>query len=592
VRNFFRALLLCFIPTLALAAVPSIVPSVATLRAGNFGSYPNISLTGWYAGSSIGGGNLLYVAGDANADDGCMTFIDAASHHFRRQLNGTLLSTNMCGVKADGSTNNTVRMQAWSDAATTYNLGTVACSSNTGNINMASVINLGLGVTYRGDGKDLSPIGVAGQPGGCRIVYTGVSGGPFTLQTAVTASCPSQQAPSFYNMSISLTNSLSGTAIKLNNPATAGYVDACNGGSQGQSVLSGGVMSGVVFFCNQRGVNGGSFSKVFNYAVRDNYISFCDTQFQFDGSDNIDFQHNTLTAATVQSLNLVGHGTFGNMFHAHQNTFNDIFTNASYAINSSYGQIIVEDNYFEEATGTGTLSAINLVGGLDVTIINNGMYILSTSMPYWLTTTGVQEHLRLDNNWDGGGSAPARFNSGSGMPFMYNSAIQATIEGGKNPLGNSGIPYFTNFDTSGNLYRSITNVPAVAGSVLASVNPTTPQTPTGTFATSVYVQDGCFRVNALAGTASEFKFAVRPVVSSIIDVWVYAYSPAANTGQLISLSTDDGASYTTQAVTNTLAWYKVINNVAVNNPTLGIKNSDLAHTSLEVDVCNVVYVLH
>jgi len=89
----------------AYAASPQVVASVAALRAGNFVSYPNISLTAYIAGSEVGGGDLLLDAGDTtSADNGCTIFVDAASHRFKR-VKQREYSLAQCGAVGDGSTN-------------------------------------------------------------------------------------------------------------------------------------------------------------------------------------------------------------------------------------------------------------------------------------------------------------------------------------------------------------------------------------------------------------------------------------------------------------------------------------------------------
>jgi hypothetical protein len=75
--------------------------SVADLRAGDFGSAQNLTLSGFYPGSPKGGGILTATSG--SSDDGCMVFADKAGHIFRRSLDGRPLDVTMCGARCGGT---------------------------------------------------------------------------------------------------------------------------------------------------------------------------------------------------------------------------------------------------------------------------------------------------------------------------------------------------------------------------------------------------------------------------------------------------------------------------------------------------------
>lgn len=104
----------------ASAASPQIVASVAALRAGNFLSFPSVTLTGWNAGSTYGGGAVNYVASDTTSpDNGCTIFVDAAGHRFYRDLGAASLTLQMCGGVPDGTTNNVAALTRLNAAAPT-----------------------------------------------------------------------------------------------------------------------------------------------------------------------------------------------------------------------------------------------------------------------------------------------------------------------------------------------------------------------------------------------------------------------------------------------------------------------------------------
>jgi len=105
--------LLTLIGSPVYAASPQVVPSIAALRAGSFGSYPTIELTGWYAGSRDGGGKLILDSADTTtADNSCTVFVDVAGKRFKRPPNPEGVAWLDCGAKGDGTTNDSTAVAA------------------------------------------------------------------------------------------------------------------------------------------------------------------------------------------------------------------------------------------------------------------------------------------------------------------------------------------------------------------------------------------------------------------------------------------------------------------------------------------------
>lgn len=598
-RTILSIALLLLLPSVALAANnPYELLSILNIAALTSGQtiptqHQVVEVQGEFAAGDGGGGRMVWAAGSTATAEPCVTYAVSGltTGRWVRQLTNNRINLLGCGVKPDSTTDNTTALQAAMDATTTYLVPEVWCPATTGKIMFTGTVNVPTGVTVRGQNATTVTVGQGGAVAGCQFLHTTSGAVPaFSTQTTLGATCPQVQGPSYYTFSIDLGSQSGDQGIKLNDPATANYTDSCSSGSLGQSVLQSGTIQGVVFICQGRGSVGIGGSKIFNYSIRDNVSQFCDYPWQFDGSDNIDYQHNTVSNATMADLKLVGHGTFGNMFYAHNNTFNSVYINAPYFIDSSYGQIIVDSNYFETQEPGGT-AVINLNGQYDATIINNGIYVNTSLMPYWLQVGQTMEHLHLENNWGGGASPPANFPSG-GYGYMYNAGgVPAYITGGMNESGNLGIPFLT--DTTGltaSGYPQATP-PSVSGALLASVNASSPNGTFGNYITGLKVKNGCFVYQALAANASESKFNVRPIVRDTVDVWVYGFADSGST-QLVAVSTDGGSTYTTQALTTTPTWYKVISNVVVADPVLGVKNNDLAHGSVNANVCGVTYVKH
>lgn len=115
------------------------VNSVNTLRSTDLTNSGSVILQGWYAGSSLGGGNLVYVSSDTtSSDNGCTIFIDSANHRFYRQIPATGLSVADCGAKGDGTTNDTAAIQA------TINLACASGNASTFPVTIPPTFVLGI----------------------------------------------------------------------------------------------------------------------------------------------------------------------------------------------------------------------------------------------------------------------------------------------------------------------------------------------------------------------------------------------------------------------------------------------------------------
>ena len=88
------------------------VPSVAFLRANDFTGYTSLFLAGYYAGSVLGGGNLVLYTASSPADDGSLFFHDSAGNVWARSLGAGELSLTQCGCVGDGTTDDYARMNA------------------------------------------------------------------------------------------------------------------------------------------------------------------------------------------------------------------------------------------------------------------------------------------------------------------------------------------------------------------------------------------------------------------------------------------------------------------------------------------------
>lgn len=100
----FLAGLLCFLPTLALAASPASVihlPSVAALQAGNFTNVQAIALDSYYAGNLYGGGMFSPGASGCTPNSGTI-LKDAGNNCWYRQSDGGHTTVLSFGSECDG----------------------------------------------------------------------------------------------------------------------------------------------------------------------------------------------------------------------------------------------------------------------------------------------------------------------------------------------------------------------------------------------------------------------------------------------------------------------------------------------------------
>jgi Pectate lyase superfamily protein len=132
--NGIRFLLVCL-----LGAISSVswaqttvyaISNVAALRAGNFASFPNLRLNGWYNPGDGGEGDLVAVPSDTtSADNSCTIYVDGAGNRFYRLMQGNprnAISFYQCGAHGDGVTSDTAAISAAFAAA-----GTVGAPTGT-----------------------------------------------------------------------------------------------------------------------------------------------------------------------------------------------------------------------------------------------------------------------------------------------------------------------------------------------------------------------------------------------------------------------------------------------------------------------------
>lgn len=567
--------------TAAYAANPANIPvkqNIAELKALGpaAAQYPDVQVLGYYTAKDGGGGLVHYNPASTATADNAYVFqpTGVTTGRYTWNLGSSPLSLYQCGVKADGTTNNSTQLQACFNAMATNNLGEIYCPASASTINFASSITPVQGGTLRGQNSSYSTgLAASSTPGACYLNHTGASGWAFDYQTPFQSvgNCPSTPGPSFRHLNLNEASTANG--FRINTTGTAGFTDNCAVGG-GQSQVFGSVFDDLVVTSSQRGTTGIQCNKCFDTTYSNDYFTFFDTQIQAIGSDNQLIDNSKFSFATLRAVDLQSSGTFGNFNTIRDSTFFSIFTNASDFIRSSARSGTYDSNYFEDDfSGLGTI--FNLTCALSHTVTNNTMALTPVNVQYWLKVTGNCIDLTITNNYPlGGGNVPSNWNGGAGAGYFANSSKQKIFAWG-NPDDNDQTPFVTKEPAP------ITDsAPAISGSVLGNFDSSQVQSLGGNFAPTINVGPpgfkGAFVFTPQAASGGHVTFHFNPVIQGLFyDLWIKAAS--ASTLQTLTIS--DGTTTATQAISSGLTptWYKVITNGSVTNPTIDTYNNDTTH---------------
>lgn len=575
-----------------LTAITASVASYAALRA--------YSLTG------LANGIIFFVQGVTTAGDGGEGFFRLTSTNPGADNGGTLLWSATggkyfvrvyqgpihdlwFGVKGDGSTDNSAALQATLDYANSSGIGAIYFPPTASARAFATGLTLYSGIKFYGSGfnakvKDgVVPI----TAGPCHLLFTNTTSTNFAFTLQAPSGSPSgtnYSAPSFYDMNIS---SPSASCIKLNDK---------NGGFDYVGVpVQGPITNGGMFRCHfYSGARGNStmlqMSQVLDFAVKDCYKMGFDYGIDMKGCDNIWVADNHFNNATICDIYTSSSGTFGNEHWIERNVLSTPYTNAGGMLVLNSRSVLVRGNYFEaqntlNTTYTTVAAAIQIQGGLNVVIEDNQMDCNSAQCPTWLfVNTGAKYYsLKIENNFSTGASTgQAQFYNVSIGPgfagdgfqvYSPNAIFPCLLSGGHNVNNDDGIPYFSDMrshpphNPSRAGYELWRCTPA--NNAIAIVAPTT------YYANIVVNNLGYWVIPPASGTTNRVAlnagFDGAGPITDTVDVWVEAYTNVA--GQVLFL--DDNTTTTSQALTTTPTWYKMVNaravapltNLFLNNPT-------------------------
>ena len=566
------------------------VANIAALRAIGAGaaSSPSVYVTDYGTVGSGGGGLFVWFPSSTATADPCITFgaTGVATGRYIRQLQGSSLSLQMCGVVADGTstvtgTDNTTPLQAAFTALSTYNLGEVFCPASSGIIDFSSTINTVAGGTLRGQNNTLNPTlgSTSTAPGSCHFRFngTGSTTWAFDYQSPFTSgACPNGIGPNFINFTLSQSSTANG--FRVNDPSIAGFSDNCAGTGGGQSQVFGTTFDGIVTDSSQRNTTAIQVSKAFDTTIKNSAFSFYDTQIQVIGSDNVLLWNNKQKLATLRAVDLQSRGTYGNFNNIKDSTFFSVYTNATDFIRDSSRSGDKSGNYFE-TDYSGITSVLNLTCSLSQSWHDNAMELLPAYVSYWLKVTGDCININLANNYGGGGGVvPAQWNGGAGANLLSNTTRQY-ITAYSNP--DQGHQPYTTVEVTPS---AANNAPVVAGSVLGTFDATTREDIGGDGASTIFVGptghygDIEFQPKT-AGALGHLTWHVRPVVNATVDTWILAYTGAGSNQQFTCTVGGSGAITFTLTGGTTPTWYNPagLANLAVTDPLVDCVNQDTTH---------------
>lgn len=558
------------------ANVPA-VPDVSSLRvipvaAGT--DYGTIYLEGYYT-SGDGGGGLWTWSPSSSATDNTGTVINPTGNsgngRWLRVFDGPLHDL-WFGVKADGSTDNIMALQAVENAANDLGLDIYyPWQSNTREF--STTITTYSGVRHIGDGANL----LANTSGG----FTGLSGSvlyctsgsnipafKYQASTGVVVSLP---APSFQDLNI---NANGGGILELNS-STGGFTDDLTS----QATQSDLIFQNVVMNIDNGTATALALYKCFNSKIEGCFINNSGYQIYLEGSDNTEITRNNLENAGVYSVYGINAGTtFGNMLWLRDNIFLAMSPGATGVVYSTYRSTYIEDNFFEPNL-TLSLGVIVLdTGGLNAHVIGNEISVIG-STPSWLVVNGTWANLKIDSNFRAGSTLPAAsFNSGAGHKAYYNISAQANITGNGTVGGSLGIPFL--LIPPQPTGASVDQPPAASGSVYWNFNPNISPLDgsAGSYYLSVMVAPGGFyALPPGSGTTNKIGWSGPYYsITDTVDVWVFGLTISGSTTTLSATFNNTGTVYTQAIpVTANPVWYKIASAVSVTSvSSLQVYNAD------------------
>jgi len=369
------------------------VDSIAALEGLDGAKYPNVSVTGYYAGTAKGGGEFVWQPGNASAPDNCTLFEGIGPGRWQRRM-GNVLDVTMCGAKWDNNTDDAGAISAAFTAASRAGL-TVSCPGGTGNVGATVAPASFARVVFKCQGMEASTINCtmkAGRP--C-----------FLFQSPIGTAAI--QAPQIYDVSFTAATGPAAPSVIIQyNSVAGGFTDT----SSTQNYMMRPIVQRVI-------VSGGAIaiqcSKCFDGDFSlDTLFNQERHGFDIEGSDWMsigDAGSNRITNSGDYPIKLVSHGTFGN---GDLVSHNDILIpkhGVGAYIYSSARSAYIEKNYFEGRTEGACEIKID-IGAAQAIVREN--HVTDRTVKNWLCVVPLLRQGEFSSNiTTSHGQGPALFES-------------------------------------------------------------------------------------------------------------------------------------------------------------------------------------
>lgn len=555
--------------------------------------------------SALTAGALIYVQGHTTLNDGGQGFFthqttvltedygtqlvsNTAGHYFKRVYVGPVVDL-WFGVVADGVTDNSVALQRAEDAAAA-GPGVVYYPKRPLARKFTTQINTYVGVKHQGDVSSTAWFTLGANHADLWFYQADTTKNAWMIENA--NGLGAYEAPKWYDLNIACEY---GGVVRLNNRAH-GFTDD----NTSQIAFNNVRIERCVFLGNQRGNSCINLSKCLDIIICQNVKFFFDYGLEALGCDNMEVSHNHFNSAFVCEVYATAQGSFGNDHWIKDNILSTPYIASFGQLFLSSRSFFVEDNYFEcqyNLDATGAMITLNsgIVNGV---IQNNQMDGNVAQCPNWLrVTTPSFLSLKLENNFDTAGDiGPAFFydanigTSATGVLAYVNALRPTYITGGKNPATDGGIPFFAK-----DVKPINHGIPTVTGQTLWNIGPAFQNvTSVYPYYTSLKISpQGEYVLPYAAASANKIGLNGGPDgpgnLTATVDVWIEARSDTGTPTVTIGMA---GVDYT-QALTTTLTWYKVANNVAVAALTeITARHSDAANTTKKCQIRNIKVMVH
>jgi hypothetical protein len=383
------------------------VDSIAALQALDGAKYPDVSVTGFYAGMTKGGGMFAWQADSAAPPDNCTVFPAAQKQGRWLRRMGNVLDVTMCGAKWDNAADDSAAIALAFTTASRSGYS-VSCPGGTANIATTMAPASFANVIFRCQGMGASTINCtvpAGRP--CFLFQN-----PIGLNAI--------QAPQITDVSFTAPSGprAPGAVIQYNSIA-GGFTDT----AQTQDYMMRPIVQRVTILGGGIGIQ---CSKCFDGDFSLNTLTNQERHgFDLEGSDWMsigDAGSNRIAYSGDYPILLVSHGTFGNGDLVSHNDILAPRQGVKAYIYSSARTSYLEKNFLEGETHGAC--EIKIDQGASHVLVQ-GNHVTDRTVDHWLCVVPMLRQADFSNNQTTShGQGPALFeNRGTWKDLLFHHAI-------------------------------------------------------------------------------------------------------------------------------------------------------------------------